>query len=439
MLLDKTINIMINNRNITFYKNKGYDCKKDFFVDIKPEDLSFGSDNKVNVKCDNCEYTNYIKFHTYTIVTKNLTEAYYCPKCSSNIRTKQTKLEKYGDENYVNSEKAKETCLKKYGTESYTGTPEYKEKYEKTCLEKYGCKSHLSNEDVKIKRIETCLEKYGVENVFQNEEIQKKQKETNLERYGVENVFQLESVKEKSKETCLEKYGTEYYNQTEEFREKYIQYCLERYGVENVFQNEEIKEKSKETCLEKYGTEYYTQTEEFKEKIKQTCLEKYGVEYCTQSEEIKEKIIQTCLKKFNNKTYLQSEEYIQTCIKNFGFDNPMKNSEIFHKQQISSFEIKEYSGIYYQGTYELDFLKNYLDKYEIAKIKSIQYKFDNSEKIYHPDFYLPKYNLIVEIKSDYTYQLNLDKNLAKQSACLEQGYNFLFIIDKKYDEFEKLL
>ncbi len=33
----------------------------------------------------------------------------------------------------------------------------------------------------------------------------------------------------------------------------------------------------------------------------------------------------------------------------------------------------------------------------------------------------------------------LEINLIKEKATKEQGYNFLFIIDKKYDEFIKLL
>ena len=44
----------------------------------------------------------------------------------------------------------------------------------------------------------------------------------------------------------------------------------------------------------------------------------------------------------------------------------------------------------------------------------------------------------MEIKSSYWYEKDLDKNLDKQKSCLEQGYNFIFIINKNYEEFEKL-
>lgn len=60
-------------------------------------------------------------------------------------------------------------------------------------------------------------------------------------------------------------------------------------------------------------------------------------------------------------------------------------------------------------------------------------------KRYNPDFYLPLYNLVVEIKSKYTYEKELEKNLLKQEAILKQNYNFLFIIDKNYIELEKII
>jgi len=95
--------------------------------------------------------------------------------------------------------------------------------------------------------------------------------------------------------------------------------------------------------------------------------------------------------------------------------------------------------LYYQGTYEFDFLNNYYNKIEISKVKTIKYIYENCKKCYHPDFYYEKLNLIIEIKSDYTFNKELDKNLAKRKACIEQGYDFIFIINKKYEEFDKLI
>lgn len=59
-----------------------------------------------------------------------------------------------------------------------------------------------------------------------------------------------------------------------------------------------------------------------------------------------------------------------------------------------------------------------------------------SIRVYYPDFFLPEYNLIVEIKSTYTFEKYLNKNTAKKEKCIELGFNFIFIIDKDYKEFE---
>jgi len=47
--------------------------------------------------------------------------------------------------------------------------------------------------------------------------------------------------------------------------------------------------------------------------------------------------------------------------------------------------------------------------------------------------------LIVEIKSLWWYNENLNINLFKQKQCLNDGYNFIFIIDKDYQIFENII
>jgi hypothetical protein len=55
------------------------------------------------------------------------------------------------------------------------------------------------------------------------------------------------------------------------------------------------------------------------------------------------------------------------------------------------------------------------------------------------DFYLEKLNLIIEIKSSYTYNYDLEKNLSKEKFSKLNGYNFLFLIDKDYNTFDEIL
>lgn len=79
------------------------------------------------------------------------------PNCSNNIqekilKEKQTKLEKYGDENYNNKEKTAETNLKRYGNEVYLATREGQEKRRVPLLAKGFIKSNEYKTDYEIYR-----------------------------------------------------------------------------------------------------------------------------------------------------------------------------------------------------------------------------------------------------------------------------------------------
>ena len=144
--------------------------------------------------------------------------------------------------------------------------------------------------------------------------------------------------------------------------------------------------------------------------------------------------------KFYSCTNCNNKMYKISMINKYGVENCLQNKEVFDKGQKSGFKIKEYKGMSYQGTYELDFLKfcdsnNLLN--DISKINPIKYTFKNKTKYYHSDFYLKKYNMIIEIKSSYYYNRFLEKNLSKEESCINSGYDFLFIIDKNYDNFKQ--
>ena len=242
-------------------------------------------------------------------------------------------------------------------------------------------------------------------------------KQTCLEKYGIENTFMCDDVKNKTLNTKKEKYGNINYNN----REKYKQTCLKKYGVSNPHKNEIVKNKAKQTCLEKYGTENSSQNEDVKNKAKQTCLEKYGNICSLHGDEIKTKVINSLIIKY-------------------GVDNAMKNINIFKKSMNSGLKTKKFNEyITYQGTYELDFLNKYYNNIKIENGKTVKILFNNNETYYHSDFYLPEYNLIVEIKSSYWYEKYFDKNKVKEKTCKELGYNFIFIINKKYDEFDNFI
>ena len=93
--------------------------------------------------------------------------------------------------------------------------------------------------------------------------------------------------------------------------------------------------------------------------------------------------------------------------------------------------------------YEPQFL-NFIFESKLLDERDIDYKpkpikyinIDNREAYYYPDFYIPKYNLIVEIKSKYT--LSRDKNIeCKRIACIDSGYKYIRIVDNNFEMFVK--
>ena len=89
------------------------------------------------------------------------------------------------------------SCRKKYGVNNVFQLESTKEKSRKTKLERYGDKTYHNTEKAK----ETCKKVFGCEFPSQNDEIRKKVESTVMDRYGVSNVFQSCGVKEKSKKT----------------------------------------------------------------------------------------------------------------------------------------------------------------------------------------------------------------------------------------------
>jgi hypothetical protein len=127
------------------------------------------------------------------------------------------------------------------------------------------------------------------------------------------------------------------------------------------------------------------------------------------------------------------------------FDYPYK-TEWMVKKEKSAFTHKPYtlpSGrIRKLQGYEPQFL-DYVFRNNIYKeedfdfsTRRIPYIFENKEHYYFPDFYIPKDNLIIEIKSDYILKRQgKDKNLAKISATERLGYTHLLVMDNNFESF----
>ncbi|MCQ2210871.1 MAG: hypothetical protein MJZ34_11310 [Paludibacteraceae bacterium] len=179
-----------------------------------------------------CTCGNETKFLDLT----NGYQRFCCSRCANtNEETKEKNKNAHDYKSIL--EKSKKTKLKRYGNETYTNT----EKMKNTSNERYGGIG------------------FGVKEI----------KEKALEPYGVDNFFQLESVKEKSKKTKLERYGNETYQNREQIEKTNIA----KYGYNTPSKNSVVKERLSTSLKNAYELDKET----ILEKRNETYNKKYGI------------------------------------------------------------------------------------------------------------------------------------------------------------------
>lgn len=267
------------------------------------------------------------------------------------------------------------------------------------------------------------IERTGYDSPIKNPATREKMRKTTLERYGVEHAFQSEEIKRQIKQTVLEKYGVEHPTKNIDVKAKIAQTFKMRYGVDNPQLVEEFREKARETCLRNYGVENPQHSEEVREKVRQTNLERYGEIYPAHTEKGR-----------------------ATSMRRYGVPHPMQHPEIFKRVLKARFRIKKYISptgreYYYQG-YEDVALKFLLEVNtpedwiinrvtEVPKI-TYQSRITGGTSRYYPDIYVKNINLLIEVKSEFTFNINTDITFTKQASSCEAGFNHLILIcDKK--------
>jgi hypothetical protein len=172
--------------------------------------------------------------------------------------------------------------------------------------------------------------------------------------------------------------------------------------------------------------------------LKEVCLLNYGVNNISKLEEIKKKKEETCLKNYGVKAgFADVKKRNKTNIERFGFENPNQNKEIHEKGQKTRLYFHKFkdTNIWYQGSFELDFLEIYFYKYpDMLRGPSIKYKFNGKNKVYHSDFYIPSLNLVIECKNSYLAKKDEKQIEAKEKATIANGFNYIMILDKNYSE-----
>lgn len=68
------------------------------------------------------------------------------------------------------------------------------------------------------------------------------------------------------------------------------------------------------------------------------------------------------------------------------------------------------------------------DIFSGRKVPSIIYTFEGKQRMYFPDLFVKSKNLLIEVKCGYTYNNEVDKNIAKQKASKDAGYNHMTLM-----------
>lgn len=117
----------------------------------------------------------------------------------------------------------------------------------------------------------------------------------------------------------------------------------------------------------------------------------------------------------------------------FGVENPSKNIDVHKKKLRSSKKYTLPNGVIIdlQG-YEpffLDDVKKFMKIDEsIVDIPTLNYFNQDVTKVYFPDFYLRDYNLLVEVKSEYTLQQDKEMIIDKIIGAVCAGFSVLLVV-----------
>ena len=175
MILTKELYVKISNNQIKYYKSKGYDVKGgNEIIKIDINDLPNNSGQKIDVKCDICNNEKTITMNRYYLNTKNRTSIYTCSRKCAEDKNKETLLLKYGIDNISKLESIKkkkiETCIDNHCVKFPQQSKDINNKSKNTKLQRYGDKNYNNS----IKRNETNLKRYGFISPLQNNIIKEK-------------------------------------------------------------------------------------------------------------------------------------------------------------------------------------------------------------------------------------------------------------------------
>lgn len=208
---------------------------------------------------------------------------------------------------------------------------------------------------------------------------------------------------------------------------------IKKHGYKMPFNSKEVLQKCKASYMKNYGVDNPMKDKGVSKKMANT-KKNFSQE---QKSQYLDKRTQTWRKKYGVDNIFKDVEFIEQCVKNkYGVRNVMQNPQISEKSMKSSFNFKEY--VWTSGEtskvqgYEPIILNELETKgftYSEVKTKRVDMpeiwyvNTDGKKCRYFPDLYIPHLNMVIEVKSEYTWFANLKNNILKLEATEQLGFD----------------
>lgn len=251
----------------------------------------------------------------------------------------------------------------------------------------------------------------------------------------------VECTKQLIQNTCMVLYGTDNPSKNEDIKKKIRDTTKEHFGEEFAMRVEELKQRSIQTNISNHGGQHNLALPETREQADIAYVTKYGDRF-GHVKEHREKSQTTSMRLYGGKTYTISPVGRQNRLERTGYEHPSQNPETFFKQQAASYLNKPYicpSGkiVFIQG-YEgfalRDIFFHDIQEEDVKigrEITSIPYEFEGKSRNYFPDIYIESLDLLIEIKSTWTYKKDYEKNIKKFQAAAQLHNFVLWVYDPK--------
>lgn len=161
------------------------------------------------------------------------------------------------------------------------------------------------------------------------------------------------------------------------------------------------------------------------ESYKATMLHKYGVENGFQLDSVKKKSNVTCYKKYGS-----TNPHFSNLIKYKWKEHVFPSGKIARCQGYEPFAFKYLLNEY--SEHELVW-----DRTELPKVMYVDE--NGKSRIHCPDIYIPKNNLLIDVKSNFIYNLHKETMRLKKDAAIEVGFAYQILIFNRNGTIHEIL